>query len=633
MATKVGYVRQDPTEAINWAEVGANFNAVLKEEARVREEKKAEIDRATREQQRVFNETPMGDSANMNDWALKYASDAQQQLLMVNSLLKGGQLKPKDYTVIRQNLADGTDQAFTLVQEYQDEYAEKMARMKAKYGDVGPDGKPIIPSQELEQFLMGTAEGFGNFNASELVINPTSGNVMVGFRNEKGEIESDPNKLVGINNLRNRIKGKFDLYDMQGAITKAKAETFGQFQMIDAKIGTLYSKGLITTISAAALRNSTQIDDLVKKGYLTEDEAKLIGMQAKTEDLWAESQLSNVYNVTSLLTNNLGGVAPNGEAYKFTFDPEEEDYNTILLKQVDGNVVPVFDTPTGKYHKETAKKGLVDAMRGALDVQMAGQAISGATPPQQQMWQAARGDDKDKKKQIATAWNQLYYGTNAEKKIAIEALNGMGSMVPGRELVSVKFSNDGSSVTFKYADSKFDITKQIPKNISIEDWAALGSELHGVSDRKEAMRLGGGSGTYNGDFTNVVSSRAGTPPPAAPPLTQVKTYYSNNNNVVNWLNRSIFYGKSSDDVIGKISAAAAKFGGSAKYNSSWNNDITVTNAAGQTAIFNTKQGSVQDAQDQRDAILTFLMGGLSDESAKVMIQKGFAGNSGGGAPR
>jgi len=159
------------------------------------------------------------------------------------------------------------------------------------------------------------------------------------------------------------------LYDMQGAITKAKAETFGQFQIIDAKIGTLYSKGLITTMSAAALRNSTQIDDLVKKGYLTKDEAELIGMQAKTEDLWAESQLSNVYNVTSLLTNNLGGMAPNGQPYKFTFKADEEDDNTILLQQVDGAVVPNFESAIGKAHKQTAKDGLLAATRGALDVQ------------------------------------------------------------------------------------------------------------------------------------------------------------------------------------------------------------------------------------------------------------------------
>jgi len=498
MATKVGYIRQDPTEAINWAEVGANFSGILKEEARVREEKKTEIDRATREMERVLKDSPMGDSKNMNEWSLKYASDAQQQLLMVNTLLKSGQLKPKDYTVIRQNLADGTDQAFTLVQEYQNEYSDKMARMKAKFGDVGPDGKPLVPSQELEQFLMGTAEGFGNFNASELVINPTSGNVMVGFRNENGEIESDPNKLVGINNLRNRIKGKFDLYDMQGAITKAKAETFGQFQQIDAKLGTLYQKGLIATISGPAFRSESNIADMVSKGYITAEEGKLIGMQAKTEDLWAESQLSNTYNVTSLLTNNLGGMAPNGQPYKFTFKADEEDDNTILLQQVDGAVVPNFDSAVGKVHKQTAKDGLLAATRGALDVTVAGQAISGTTPPQQQQWQAARGDEKKKEASLASTWNEIGMSSDVEvKRAKLQSLLG-DERVKQSGLFEISMSEpaaDGSfTVDFVYPNNpeRNRLGIVVDENMTLEEWAGLGSEVHGISDPKEALRIGGG---------------------------------------------------------------------------------------------------------------------------------------------
>lgn len=508
MATKVGYIRQDPTEAINWAEVGANFSGILKEEARVREEKKTEIDRATREMERVLKDSPMGDSKNMNEWSLKYASDAQQQLLMVNTLLKSGQLKPKDYTVIRQNLADGTDQAFTLVQEYQDEYSDKMARMKAKYGDIGPDGKPIIPSQELEQFLMGTAEGFGNFNASELVINPTSGNVMVGFRNEKGEIESDPNKLVGINNLRNRIKSKFDLYDMQGAITKAKAETFGQFQQIDAKLGGLYEKGLIATISGPAFRSQSNIDDMVSKGYITKEEGKLIGMQAKTEDLWAESQLSNTYNVTSLLTNNLGGMAPNGQPYKFTFKADEEDDNTILLQQVDGAVVPNFESAIGKTHKQTAKDGLIAATRGALDVTVAGQAISGTTPPQQQQWQAARGDEKKAEASLASTWNEI--GMNPDvtvKRAKLQALLG-DDRVKKSGLFEINMSDpapDGSfTVDFIYPNSpeRNRLGIVVDENMTLEEWAGLGSEVHGISDPAEALKVGGG-----GDGTSLINTQ------------------------------------------------------------------------------------------------------------------------------
>ena len=501
MATKVGYIRQDPTEAINWAEVGANFSGILKEEARVREEKKAEIDRATREMERVLKDSPMGDSKNMNEWSLKYASDAQQQLLMVNTLLKSGQLKPKDYTVIRQNLADGTDQAFTLVQEYQNEYSDKMARMKAKFGDVGPDGKPIVPSQELEQFLMGTAEGFGNFNASELVINPTSGNVMVGFRNENGEIESDPNKLVGINNLRNRIKGKFDLYDMQGAITKAKAETFGQFQQIDAKLGSLYQKGLIATISGPAFRSESNIADMVSKGYITAEEGKLIGMQAKTEDLWAESQLSNTYNVTSLLTNNLGGIAPNGQPYKFTFKADEEDDNTILLQQVDGAVVPNFDSAVGKVHKQTAKDGLLAATRGALDVTVAGQAVSGTTPPQQQQWQAGRGDEKKKEKTAVGTWGLLYNGTPEEVESATNTL--LGSALSKEQGVSeidtksrpgyVIITYDGSG-TIKPSQRVIPMVREVNGEmvpVGYEEFAKSGNEITGVDDVTEAIKAAG----------------------------------------------------------------------------------------------------------------------------------------------
>jgi len=498
MATKVGYIRQDPTEAINWAEVGANFSGILKEESRVRGEKKAEIDRATREMERVLKDSPMGDSKNMNEWSLKYASDAQQQLLMVNSLLKSGQLKPMDYTVIRQNLADGTDQAFTLVQEYQNEYSDKMSRMKAKYGDVGPDGKPIVPSQELEQFLMGTAEGFGNFNASELVINPTSGNVMVGFRNENGEIESDPNKLVGINNLRNRIKSKFDLYDMQGAITKAKAETFGQFQQIDAKLGSLYQKGLIATISGPAFRVESNIADMVSKGYITAEEGKLIGMQAKTEDLWAESQLSNTYNVTSLLTNNLGGIAPNGQPYAFTFKSDEENENTILLQQVDGAVVPNFDSTLGKAHKQIAKDGLIAATRGALDVTVAGQAISGTTPPQQQQWQAARGDAKKEEASLASTWNEIGINPDVDvKRAKLQALLG-DDRVKKSGLYEINMSDpaaDGSfTVDFIYPNTpeRNRLGIVVDKNMTLEEWAGLGSEVHGISDPAEALKVGGG---------------------------------------------------------------------------------------------------------------------------------------------
>ena len=444
MATKIGYVRRDPSENINWAEVGANFSGMLQEEARVREEKKAEIDRATREMENVLKNSPMGDSKNMNEWSLDFASDAQSQLLMTNALLKNGQLKPKDYTVIRQNLADGTDQAFTLQQEYQNEFAEKMARAKAKPGStIGPDGKPIVGAQALETFLMGTAEGFGNFTKSKLMISPTTGKVMVGFMGANGEIEKDPSKLVGINNLRNRIKGKIDAYDMDTAIADAKAGAFGAFSVVSNNLGGLYQKGTQMTANGPQLRNASGLQELVKQGVMTAEEAKLLSDIQTTENSWAESQLSNSYNISSLLTNNLGGLGPNGKPYTFTDNPADEDENTILLTQIDGQMVPDFDSDQGKKHREAAKSGLINRMRGALDIEVKGQVVGGNTPPAPP--DPGRGDRQKAQQSFMGNVAKLYYGTPQE-------IDEAGAWLRSQNPDIASIDRAGTDVIIVYAD-------------------------------------------------------------------------------------------------------------------------------------------------------------------------------------
>ncbi len=520
MATKIGYVGKDPSEQINWAEVGANFSGILKEEARVREEKKAEIDRSTREMLRTLDDAVTGDSANMNNWSLEYAEKAQQQLLMSNALLKNGQLKPKDYTMIRQNLSDGTDQAMTLAQEYQNEYSVKMARAKANPGTtINPEtGKPITGSQELESFLMASSEGFGNFNKSQLVINNKTGRVLVGFTNPTtGELESDPNKLVGINNLRNRIKGKFDAYDMTSAVTKAKTEVFGQFTTINAKLGSLYQKGLITSISGPAFRTQSNIDLMVKKGLITKEEGELIGLQAKTEDLWAESQLSNVYNVSSLLTNNLGGFAPNGEKYTFTWNADEEDENTILLKEVDGNVVPDFDSEIGRKNREIAKKGLITVARGALDVGMDAQAVGGVQKrlrPRASDFSLSQRDIKDRLRSDARVWNSMMTPNAGDFKDNINAFMSTAS-AKERGLSSFEIKNDRMIFTYNNGqrfEPAYDVSTLTPEQFSAAGAEVLSVSVNGAPSitAKEIYEAGGHQGN---SVENTGSSTRNTTAP------------------------------------------------------------------------------------------------------------------------
>jgi len=498
MATKIGYVQREPTEQINWAEVGSNFSSILSEEARVREEKKAEIDRATREQQRVLDDAVTGDSKNMNDWSLEFAAEAQNQLLMTNALLKNGQLKPKDYTIVRQNLADGTDQAMTLAQEYQNEYTEKMARAKANPGStIGPDGKPIVGSQALETFLMGTAEGFGNFSKSKLVINPQSGNVSVGFINDKGELESDPNKLVGINTLRNRIKDKIDAYDIDSAIVKVKDGQLGVVSQVINKMGGLYEKGFVQTTTGVQIANETTRAKMVAAGTMTQEESDVLGQYAKTEDSWVESQLSNEYNITSLLTNNLGGLAPNGEAYNFTYDPSEENENTILLRNEGNKAVPDFTSAQGKLHRETAKEGLKTRLRGSLDIKTEVKTVGGTQyrpPAPTPEYILDRGDDEEQKISVLSSWRAVATEPDLEKKkVLLNALigaDGTNKNITGFDFIKTDMKDGLQNYDLIIRNAtEGDLIIPIPATADIGTWDLAGASVHGVGTKEEAAKL------------------------------------------------------------------------------------------------------------------------------------------------
>ena len=150
MATKFGYVERQATNNIDWSAIGSQVVTNLQEEALIRETKKAAIDEASREMANTLRNSPSGENLTMNEFTLDYANNAQQLLLQQDKLLKAGLLNPKDYAVVRANLNESTNELFNLSKEYQTEYSNKMERMKSGQ------------SQELETFLMASAEGLAN---------------------------------------------------------------------------------------------------------------------------------------------------------------------------------------------------------------------------------------------------------------------------------------------------------------------------------------------------------------------------------------------------------------------------------------------------------------------------------------
>lgn len=336
MATYYKYAERNASSEINWTEISKNLTDTLNEEARIREKKKDAIDQASREYGTILSNAPTGESEGVNQWSLEYANNAQQARLMQDRMLKNGTLKLKDYNIMRQNLIDGTKGAFDLISEYQAEYKEKMER----YMSNNPDAK----SQELENYLMRSAEGFSNFSTSQLYINPTNYEVSVAkkSKNDKGVyvMSENPNDFVTINDMRNRIKSKFNYFNYNNPVDQLVGGLAEVTRVVKDKGGYL-------TVTDALQRGEMQN----LKGTIAEID--------KAIDSGIESMLVSEYNITSLLTDDIGG-------FDFTFDEAEakQDKNLILLEKNSNGLVRAKITDQ---QKQIAKKFLKDQTISRID--------------------------------------------------------------------------------------------------------------------------------------------------------------------------------------------------------------------------------------------------------------------------
>lgn len=322
------YAEREADSYVNWGAIGKSLTDMLAEQNKIREDKKAALDKSSREFGEVLANAPQGENKPLNQWALEYGADAQEARLLQDKLFKAGKLKLKDYTIMRQNLNDGTQQAFNLVKEYQAEYSDKMKRYK--------EGK----SQDLEVWLAAQAEGFGNFEKSKLYINPTDFRVSVAMKKKEivdGKevyvMDQDPNNYTTVNALRNRIKGTFDKYDVETRIGALVDGLGVEINSIEERVGGYSKTGLIS-----------EVLDITKRKNLPADAQGIVMQFEQAETKMLQAELENPYTTSSILTNTVG-FAPNGKEYTYTWseDDAKANPNKILLKNSEsGNPVPEF---------------------------------------------------------------------------------------------------------------------------------------------------------------------------------------------------------------------------------------------------------------------------------------------------
>lgn len=503
------YKPRDPQVQVNWTEAASNLTAVIQDEVTLRKEKKSAIDEATREYQAQLNNQPQGESTSIREWGLKFGDQAQKQMMMQEQLLKSGMLNPNDYTLMRQNLVDGTDQAFSLMEHYQEVYANKMERMNSQ--DIATS------SQALEVWMMENAEGFANFNNSQLAINPETGKVtaaMMRTNSKTGEREltQDPNQFVAVSALQGQILTEYDKFDV-GAVSSKFVDETGAWTTIEKLTGSRLEAGQLLTSIDPTSKKLTDVDRAaLAKAYPGEDMAGIIDIYLSAENAAIDGIFGNPYNLTSVLTENVV-MADNGKNYTFTYDEAEANANPemILMERQGERNVPVFDVKRNK-HAAEQEKAIRSFMRvdirNKINKEEKAVSVKDYNPPTYAPATPVEPKDvRDDKKRIEkaqglqTQWNSLYSATTEERKRIIENIMS-NPLTKEKGLIALIPSDNGSNIEFIYDDGRASRTVQID-GATNESWAQLGIELTDLTIEQAGLA----EGDYNPDFTGVSSDR------------------------------------------------------------------------------------------------------------------------------
>ncbi len=531
MATAYKYVERQVDDQINWAEVTSNLTNTLKEEGRVRQEKKTAIDDASREYAKILNNVPVGENTELNKFALNAASDLQQQMLMQTTLLKSGQLDPRQYTIMRQNLTDGTDQAFSLFQNYNAEYDKKMAMMD-------PNLPPNERASAMQTWQMSELEGFGNFKNSKLVINPNTGLMsmakMVPDPNFTGDPANSPmvpdmNNLQSVQALENRLKGTVTQYDVMGAADTYLDSLGEDKRAVITGLGQKYTSATIKTISDATAKqkgswksmSTKELDAEAKRLGVNASELIEITLFSEAQDNWVKGQLGIGGTAAASVLLDYKSINPiTSEPYQqLQWSEANEakaalDSNIILMKNVDGRMVPDLSEDQQAEAERVMKTQINIGLDYEEDIKAVKTGFE-ATPEPKDVRDGKK--EIEKKQNLQKVWNQIKSQSAEDRIASFESLIGT-EIAKSAGLIGVNPSEDGTSISFVYIDSQKakNRTIDIDANISDEEWAIIGNEITGLDDPTAALAAGGfGKDTdgnplpYNADFETSGANREG----------------------------------------------------------------------------------------------------------------------------
>lgn len=507
MATYYNYAERSADSQVNWAEVGKGISDMLKDEVKIREDKKAAYNKAYQTDMQELANAPQGKWQDGNATVNNFAHDMMEQQMIDNRLLKSGQMKERDYTLRRENYKSQTNTLFDLQKTFQSERQSTIEQYQA--GEL----------QGMNISNMSDVEAYTDFANAKAIIDPYAANISMAIYNTEtvdGKEVRVVKKSTPVNVLRGQIVQKIPTFKVDEAVAKDVKSLGVDYNFIyDAATKT--KAGTITElIGYGALQGEYSKKD--KNGKPLHPEfATSVKKIDDAIDQTVNKYFSNPYNISSVLTENTG----NYSAESYTWDKDEASKDkTKLLKKINpltGMTILDEDAPHYKEQLNEARDWVKKRILGELDSKRTIKEV-GTIPygPQPQQWQVQGAQDKKNELAAAGAWNQLYTGkTAAEKQAAADILLGT-PQAQAQGLLGIDLSTAGT-VKLSYADSKKNRSIAIwdanKKPISLYDFAGKGVELHGVVDRQQAVKAGGGGTGYgaltDADWKSVKSVRTG----------------------------------------------------------------------------------------------------------------------------
>jgi len=529
MGTFYKYAERGTDAYVDWNVIGKTLSDNLLTEKKYREEKKAKIDEDSRNLGNELSNIKQGEFQDANKFVLEYAANAQEARLMQDKLLKSGRLNVKDYTVMRQNLGDGTKQITELQSLYQNNYKSIMEGINS--GEL----------QALNTANMASVEGFADFSKSQAYINPNDGTVSVASKkfNENTGLWEITKNVVPVSVLKGKILTKIAAFKTDESLNAYKKSLGVQTEAIYTA-ATMSGAGTIVSLTGpGAIEKYPKYKGVIESFNESIDDK--IG-----------SWLSNPYNITSVLTQDTG----NYSAESFTYDKDEasKDPSKILLKINPSTQLPTID-PNGLNY-EAQKKEAAEYLKNQLIIKIDSEKKIQTTAQIQERrapteFEYSRGQGIEKSKEVANLIGNLWYGDNTQIQKATSYFRDLDL-----NIMSVDRNSTGVSVTFKDGT-----VRQVPfkdangKIMSQQDFiVAAGPLLAGQIDVKTAVDNGAynPNGVFNatGQYKSIVKAAAKAEP--------IETTYAKF--VDSSITASDIKGKSKSDAISALKSKITRLG-------------------------------------------------------------------------